>query len=425
LPDDAAAPGAERGAYGHLALAHGRAREEHVRHVAARDEHQQANRGEQRVEHRPEAADDGIDHVDDAQAEVRRVVGRELSGAARGEGRELRLGLLERGAACEPRLEVPPVVQRSGSRLRHRPGNPDVRRMPRETCRHHRHDRPRLPVENHGAADDARIAAEETDPRAMPEDGDRRRVRNDIRGGDGAAEKRRQAHELEEVGRDRDAADVLTLIAHHQEHAGASRADDILEDGALIAVGEELGNVEELAGPADRIVHGHVHEPIGIRIGERIQQDVVDDAVDDGRCADAEGEGPDREGGEARRPAQRPNGMPEVAPGVLEPDERTRVPMDIPDEGAGQLTARGSGRFIRGQPTIPVPLFGESAHGVELAREVPVGSSGLQEGQAAGGESAQTGNHVGSWSSLSTRPASRRHRSTCCSSARWPGLVMA
>ena len=54
---------AERAAQRDLSLPSGRAAEQHVRDVGARDEQQQPDGGGHRVERRPESADDAVDEV--------------------------------------------------------------------------------------------------------------------------------------------------------------------------------------------------------------------------------------------------------------------------------------------------------------------------------------------------------------------------
>ena len=92
LPDDAAAAGADGGANRDLALAGGRARQQHVGDIAAGNDQQQADRAEQRVEHAAELAHDPVDDRD-AEAESGRVVLRPLGGAARADHVQLRFGL--------------------------------------------------------------------------------------------------------------------------------------------------------------------------------------------------------------------------------------------------------------------------------------------------------------------------------------------
>ncbi len=78
LPQEPRAAGAERAAHRHLALARGRAREEQVRDVRARDQQHEADRHEQRHERPPRVLDDVVLERHDADLHARRFVHRVL-----------------------------------------------------------------------------------------------------------------------------------------------------------------------------------------------------------------------------------------------------------------------------------------------------------------------------------------------------------
>ena len=144
-------------------LARRGARQQHVGDVAARDQQQQADCAEERVEHAAEAADHPVDDGDDLDA-------RTAAGTRRGYSRarraaidvELGGGLLRwsRQAAGTPGT--------SGARLLsdrvpvERSGNPQVADVPLEARRHDADDRhAAAQLRKSGATDDPAVAAEE------------------------------------------------------------------------------------------------------------------------------------------------------------------------------------------------------------------------------------------------------------------------
>ena len=93
---------AERGAQRHLVLTRGRARQQQVRHVGARDEQHERHRAHERDERRPRVLDDVVLERHDADAHVGRLVFGVLLAELARDAVHLGLRLRERHARLEP-----------------------------------------------------------------------------------------------------------------------------------------------------------------------------------------------------------------------------------------------------------------------------------------------------------------------------------
>ena len=88
----------------------------------------------------------------------------------------------------------------------------------------------------------------------------------------------------------------------------------------------QLGDRDaEILLPRKRRLVLNQHEAITIRVRERFEQHAVDDAEDRRVGADAQAEGDDRDGGEARALAKRSRAVFQVLHEVLEPAHTARV----------------------------------------------------------------------------------------------------
>ena len=102
LPDQPQPARAERRAQRHLVLPGGRAREQQVRDVGARDEQHERHRAEERQERRPRVLDDVVLQRHDADAHVRRLVFGMLLPELPGDAVHLGLRLIEGHARLQP-----------------------------------------------------------------------------------------------------------------------------------------------------------------------------------------------------------------------------------------------------------------------------------------------------------------------------------
>ena len=177
--------------------------------------------------------------------------------------------------------------------------------------------------------------------------------------------------------------------------------------------------------PAAPDVFGNLHQPIGVRVGQRSQQDRVDHAEDRGGRADAEGHGQHRCQREARMATKPAHRIGNVAPQILEPHKRAMVAVDLFRliDATERPHCREAGLF-RAQAATEVVLFDQGQMRRDLARHLSFGLAGSHERHEAPPEPAHGRHHGFSSKSLSTRPANRRHRSVCRSSARAPALVI-
>src|SRR6266508_146941 len=96
--------------------------------------------------------------------------------------------------------------------------------------------------------------------------------------------------------------------------------------------------------------------------------------------ADAEGQGQDDGGRESRRSAEGPHRMPQVAPRIVQPDERPGVTMELFRllHATESALCREPGLFRSQAPADEVVLQ-KGEVGPHLAREVRLGSGRAQE----------------------------------------------
>src|SRR6185436_19722095 len=125
------------------------------------------------------------------------------------------------------------------------------------------------------------------------------------------------------------------------------------------------------------------------------------------------------------RAAERADRVGQVATKVVEPHERAAVPVRVLDalEAAEREPGLAAGGGV-GQAAAPELVFEQREVRRELAREIRLRAPGPDGIDQAEDEAPEPGGHRGSSvSSLPTKPASRRQRSACFSSARDPALV--
>jgi hypothetical protein len=100
------------------------------------------------------------------------------------------------------------------------------------------------------------------------------------------------------------------------------------------------------------------------------------------------------------------------------------IAVEIMNLCSPQFACRSLGCLQGRETPLAMARLGERLDGGELSLERGVGSRGPKECVNPSGESADCGDHDGSCSSLSTKPARRRQRLTSRSSARRPAFVM-
>src|SRR5215510_7099850 len=291
LADQSHPAGAQRRANRHLFLTRRRARQQHVGHITARDQQQQADGGGDRVKRLAKLPDQAVNPTDDLDAEVLGiVVGIDLRQPPR---YQLYIGLRLLGgdAGLQFRLKHPEIAVGARVAALYRPDYPNVRAQLGEARRHDPNQRRRRPVERESLAQNARIQVEALDPQFVGHHEDRRRARLGVVRRDAAAELRRHAQEAERVGRDIAAAELLHPVATVVEHVAERAADDLSEHVVLLLVIEEFRRLEESAPArtaAGRIVNLNGDHAARIRVRERVQQNVLDSAEDGGGRADAQ-----------------------------------------------------------------------------------------------------------------------------------------
>jgi hypothetical protein len=174
LANQTSAPGAERCANGHLALARRAARQRQVREIGAANQQQHADRAQEHVQGAAQLRADHRVHVAndrDAPAFVR--VGKILRDAA-ADRVHFRARLLHRYARLEPCVDLQPVEVARPFRRGEGKRPPHLIERPIEhgPFRQHTNDRERLAVERDRSADDSGVAAELRRPQPVADDDD-------------------------------------------------------------------------------------------------------------------------------------------------------------------------------------------------------------------------------------------------------------
>ena len=122
-----------------------------------------------------------------------------------------------------------------------------------------------------------------------------------------------------------------------------------------------------------------------------------------------------------------PRRMPQVALQIVQPGERSSIAMEVFGvRDAADRPSRSEPRRIRRHAPATVLVLEQCEMGSNFSREVILYGVMAEQSRNPQQQSAQRRHDQDSLrSSLSTSPASRRHRSACLSSARVPALVMA
>jgi hypothetical protein len=175
-------------------------------------------------------------------------------------------------------------------------------------------------------------------------------------------------------------------------HRLAARPDDVLEDGGLLLVIQELGGGEIRS--ADRlpclVLEQDVDHPVRAGVGKRIEDDVPQHAVDDGDRADAERQGDDGDGGKPRRPHQRARAVGNVTPEIFDPRERSRVPLLLFRRlDAAERPPRGAVRLLGAQAAAGIVFLEEVQVAVDLLGELALRRTAAQQSHEPCGKSPE------------------------------------
>ena len=316
LARDAAARGADRCANRDFALADGRAHEQQVGHVRARNQQHETHRAHQNPQRRSHVAHDHLLQCLDAEPDLWRQRLRKRLTEFGGSGRKLR------GAAFDGDSRLQSSSRREEIPL-HGAVGIDLERQPDLRCAdrrldggriersQHADDLVRLAVEQDRAPDHARVTAKSTLPETVAEHHGEPTAGPIFFRREGAAVDRGGAKEAEEINADVGRRDLFGIrIACDVDHAEAI-GRDILKSTCLTPPDIELRRRRGPTGALGRDVEKH-HQPLGIRIRQRLQDDGVEDRKNRRVRADPEGQrghGSKRESG---RVAQEPEGLAQV-----------------------------------------------------------------------------------------------------------------
>ena len=331
-PPERSAAGAERGAYGELALAADRAREDQVGDIRTRDDEDDRGGGEQHEQDRPCRRRNLIAQRADTQPHggPRRVGVGMLAHHCFVRGRQLRARVLDRGAWREAAEQLRHPVCATGDHqraemVRARDDVGDDLRV--GGIRHRRledtDDRRGARTEADGLADHGRIAGECRAPEAVRQNGGARRAWPVVCGIQQAPERRLQPHHVEERPVDDSCLDRARLAeADHRKVDSRELAERANRRDTRLEV-INLGHRERRVRDGDsRCALTDVDQPILVAIDERPEQHAADDAEDRSVGADAERQRDDdgrRESPRAHERAQADPHLPQQRLGGIEP----------------------------------------------------------------------------------------------------------
>ena len=314
MPRDAAAPGADRRTNRNLAPAAGRANEQQVGDVRARDQQHEADRARQDQQRRLNVPHQHLLHPLDAEGLVRPERGGKLRAVILGGELQPRTRLLQRDARLQPSgdRKVMALIRRLRIDLKRSPQLRleaealDVEARPEDAD-----DGVRLAAEHDGPADDSRVAAEPARPQPVAHDDDMRRARTILLFGERAAAKDRRAEQPEEVGAHLPSAKLLRRVAGRVVDDVAAERRHVLDDVSLLTPVDELGR----RGGRPRALRRRVLEVDDAAwIGRRdwLEEHGIDNGKDSRVHADAERERRNRGERERGRLEERPNRVPQV-----------------------------------------------------------------------------------------------------------------
>ena len=312
--DDAAARRADRAANRQLTLTARCARQEQRRHVRARDEHHEADRGEQDEQRRAHVADQRIAQRSHARPVIP-VLGRILLRQPRADHVQLFARLRHRDAGREPADHIEEM--RAAERaivVVERQRQEDFRlRRPPERPRQDADDFVRVAVEDRGAADDAGVGAEAATPQRVGQQHDLIASVDLFVVAQVAAERRSDAERREKRRRHAESEQALRLAGAGQVHRPLAVGIHRRDRPAVAPPVEEVRRRDRTVQPSfARPLLGDRHHPIRVGIRQRSPQHRVDNAEDGGVGADAERQRHQRDNREARLADEHPQAEPDV-----------------------------------------------------------------------------------------------------------------
>ena len=322
LPREPAAAGAERRADGHLAVTALGAGEEQVRHVGARDQHQEPHRAREQQQRGAPRADDLVVEAHRERGELHLAREGTLVRQLAGDAAQVVVGAGDGGARGEARDRVVAVAPVVGPELLGlgRARHPQLRRVgrvlaevggQREAARHDAHDLVRHAVDLDRAADHRRVARVASLPQRVAEDSELRPARPVLRLREAAPEERRDAERLERVRRDLAGGDPHGLAVAREVAVGRRPERHRREARTAVGVAARLVRVRpRLLEPAPAAPHHHAVLRVGVR--QRLEHHRVEHREDGRVRGHAEGERQHRDGRERRRAEKDANGVAQV-----------------------------------------------------------------------------------------------------------------
>ncbi len=282
--------------------------------------------------------------------------------------------------ACRIQTERQPQHRRCGM--------PEVGRQ-QEAGRHDADDFVRPPVDLNGASDDRRIAAVSPLPQARAENHDVGSVPAILGIREHAAEDWRDAERCERVRRDFPSGDALRLPVAGQVDVRRVPRRNPGHRPVLAAVVVDLAFGDPCLVFSDPPAPNH-DRVVGIGPRQRPQQDGVDDREHDGVAANAKRQRRNGNRREERISAQRPGGVVDIATQVVEPDERSRVAVNVLCLlDAAECAPGCRARVVHGHSAPHELVFEECQVGSHFAREIGLGAAGTNDVHEPQAESSQ------------------------------------
>ena len=331
----------ERRPHRQLALARGRADEQQVRDVGARDEQHERHRPHERQDRGPDVGDQILVHRLDAEVHAGRLLDGKLRAQTRRHGLDLLLRPGARDAAPEARDHAEEDVDAGAGREIDPQRRPQIGRaldvraggkQQLEPGLEHADHLERLIAQAHDGPDDGGVAAEAALPELVAEDRARRRRRRRLRGrrssgsgafGGGGGERRpvglgeiRSHHDpgsehAKEIRRRRARADDfrVAVATGPDEHLPArrQRGNPVERSGLRAEIVEVRRGPREVGDVAVAHVLPDVHEARGRPIRQRREEHRIHDAEDRGCGANAKRQRRDRGDRKRRFLVERPD----------------------------------------------------------------------------------------------------------------------
>ena len=335
--------GAQGRAYGDLAIAAHRARQQQVGDVGAGDQQHSEHRAQQRERSGPRVAYLAVAHRTHAQRDLLAKLRRHGFQYAREVRLQRALRLLqgEPGAQAGEHAESPPLAL---ARLVQGLGQQDIgmsQRGHREIGRQYACHPRGCAIDVERFADRGRVAGEAAAPQCVRDDGDARTVGAVFFHGERASRGKAHPQRVQEIGLHPQAAHAqgtdLGQIA--RDRAGLERRNG--GEGTGVAAQLEIGVGKEKFVGVERRHHAGGYQPRLVAVGQGTEEDAIHRAEDGSGCADCDGGGQHRRQGEAGVAAQSAQRVAEVLERVLNPDRHLLLDSAGWVEGSREATSTG------------------------------------------------------------------------------------